>query len=158
MLRVGAAPRDELPAGARTGLVVLKEPSRPEPTDISAFQEHTQTQGVDVPLHEARAVECHPGGAHRRREGPERIVEHLFPMRRARTEGDREGHALATSPGPSCALQIVGGARWRIVHNDRREPTDVDAHLHGGRATEHVQLAGLEASFERAQALPVELS
>ena len=157
MLRVGAAPFDELPPGDRTGLVVLKEPSRPEPTDISAFQERAQAKGVDVPLHEACAVERHPGDAHRRRKGPERIVEHLLPVRRARTEGDREGHALASPPGPTGSLQIVGGARRRIVHHDRREPTDVDAHLHGGRATEHVQLAVLEAPFERAQALSVDL-
>ena len=33
--------------------------------DVAAIQEGSQTQGVDVPLHEAGAVERNPGDAYR---------------------------------------------------------------------------------------------
>ena len=35
---------------------------------------------VDVPLHEACAIECNTGNAYRRCKGPERIVEYLLPV------------------------------------------------------------------------------
>ena len=111
-----------------------------------------------MPLYEAGAVERNPGGVNRRCEGPQRIVEHLFAVWRTRAEGDRERDTLATAPGATDALQIVGKARRRIVHNHRRETTDIDAHLHGSRAAQDVQIPVLETLFELAQTLAVELS
>ena len=79
-------------------------------------------------------------------------------MRRARAEGERKRHALATAPGASGALQVAGKARGRVVHDHRREAADIDAHLHGGRAAQDVQLTVLETLFELAQTPSVELS
>lgn len=36
---------------------------------------------------------------------------------------------------------------WNVVHRHLTDASDLDAHFHGGRAGEQIQVAGLEGFF-----------
>ena len=82
-------------------------------------------------------------GGRARQIGPE-VTEHGLIVLGVTRDGDAERRGLCASSGTSGALLVVGDARRDVEVDHGLQITQIDAHFHRGRATEHIDLAARE--------------
>ncbi|MNJ47921.1 hypothetical protein D3C77_430980 [compost metagenome] len=97
-----------------------------------------------MPLHDPRRAEGDARCRNGSHERPFGIGEGALVMRIGLAQRIGDGPSLAASPGSTGALQIVGRMWRQVVHHHGRDAADIHAHLHGGGAVQHVDIAALE--------------